>query len=299
MMLRIALAAAARKPIRTAPFRTASILAASILVASISATPLAAQEPPTLTFGSVARFPSKALGEERRINVLLPPDYQKSGKKYPVFYLLDGSAHEDYFHAAGLVDFMATYGVMPQTIVVGISNVDRKRDFTRPSVDEEDRKMVPTSGGADKFAAFLETELIPYVDSHYRTDGKSTLFGQSLAGLLATQVLLEKPGLFDDYILVSPSLWWSHGQLLGNAPELLKKNAAAGRKVYLAVGKEHPEMVAAAKQLAALLEKSSWPGFATRFEYLENEDHATIGHLALYRGLEYLFKAPADGGKAP
>lgn len=265
--------------------------AAALLLIFLSA-PLGAEEPPTLVFGSVDRLPSKALGEERRINVLLPPGYAASGERYPVFYLLDGSAHEDYFHAAGLIDFMATYGVMPKTIVVGISNVDRKRDFTLPSTDEEDRKQVPTSGGAQKLVAFLETELIPYVNANYRTSGQETLFGQSLAGLLATQVLLEKPALFDSYILVSPSLWWSRQALLKSAPELMKKNSAPGRKVYLSVGDEHPEMVATAKAFAQLLKECPWPGLQTRFDYLETENHATSGHISLYRGLEFLFKKP-------
>lgn len=194
---------------------------------------------------------------------------------------------------------MATYGVMPKTIVIGISNVDRKRDFTLPSSDEEDRKQVPTSGGAEKFVAFLEQELVPYVDANYRTSGKTTLYGQSLAGLLATQVLLEKPGLFDNYILVSPSLWWSRQALLQSAAERIKKNSAAGRKVYLAVGEEHPEMVATAKALAKIFEDSSWPRFETRFDYLQTENHATIGHIALYRGLEFLFKAAPEAKKAP
>lgn len=268
------------------------IAPAALLLLCAAAPRLAAQEPPTLAFGTVARLPSKALGEERRINVLLPPGYATSGERYPVFYLLDGSAHEDYFHAASLVDFMATYGVMPKTIVVGISNVDRKRDFTLPSADEEDRKAVPTGGGAEKFVTFLEKELIPYVDAHYRTAGPTTLFGQSLAGLLATEVLLEKPGLFDNYILVSPSLWWNRQALLKAAPELLKKNSAAGRKVYLSVGNEHPEMVATAQALAKLLKDCAWPGFGSRFDYLETENHATSGHISLYRGLEYLFKKP-------
>jgi predicted alpha/beta superfamily hydrolase len=253
---------------------------------------LLAQEPPTLTFGTIAKISSKILGEERRINVLLPPGYEGSSEKYPVFYLLDGSAHEDYFHAASLVDFMATYGVMPKTIVVGISNVDRKRDFTKPSKDEGDTKLAPTSGGAEKFVAFVEKELIPYVEANYRTDGKSTLFGQSLAGLLATQILLEKPGLFDNYIIVSPSLWWSRSELLAAAPELLKKSSAPGRKVYLSVGKEHPQMVEEAHAFAKLLAACTWPGFAHRFDYLETENHATNGHISLYRGLELLFKQP-------
>lgn len=276
--------------LRIAPRR--SLLAAAFCCAFAAPASLFAQEPPTLTFGTVAKISSKALGEERRINVLLPPGYEGSSEKYPVFYLLDGSAHEDYFHAAGLVDFMATYGVMPKTIVVGISNVDRKRDFTMPSKDEGDTKLAPTSGGAEKFVAFVEKELIPYVNANYRTDGKATLFGQSLAGLMATQILLEKPGLFDNYIIVSPSLWWSLEELLKAAPELMKKNSAPGRKVYLSVGKEHPQMVEEAHTFAKLLATCPWPGFAHRFDYLETENHATNGHISLYRGLEFLFKQP-------
>ncbi len=196
-----------------------ALLLASFLLVSAAG----AQEPPGLSFGTVAKIPSKVLGEERRINVLLPPGYEGGAARYPVFYLLDGSAHEDYFHSASLIDYMATYGVMPATIVVGISNVDRKRDFTVPSADEEDRKAVPNAGGADKFVAFVEQELIPWVEKSYRTSGPRTLYGQSLAGLMATKILLEKPALFDDYILVSPSLWWNREALLKAAPELLKR----------------------------------------------------------------------------
>ncbi len=262
----------------------------SLLLVLPFAPPAAAQEPPTLTYGSVVRLQSKVLGEERRLNVLLPPGYETSEEKYPVFYLLDGSAHEDYFHAAGLIDFLATYGVIPPTIVVGISNVDRKRDFTTPSEDEEDRKQLPTSGGADNFVAFLETELVPYVGKHYRTSGKSTLYGQSLAGLLATKVLLEKPSLFDQYILVSPSLWWNRQKLLKSTAELMKKNSAPSRKVYLSVGNEHPEMVATSKELAALLAACPWPQLQSHFDYLEHENHATSGHIGLYRAMEFLYE---------
>ncbi len=274
-------------------------LALLFAVALGAATPLPAQEPSGLEFGQVTRLRSQALGEERRLNVFLPPGYAAGSDRYPVFYLLDGSAHEDYFHAASLIDFMATYGVMPPTIVVGISNVDRKRDFTMPSADEEDRKAVPTSGGAEKFVAFLATELIPFVDKTYRTTGRRILFGQSLGGLLASKVLLEKPALFTDYILVSPSLWWNREALLEAAPELLKKNAAPGRKVYLSVGEEHPQMVANARELAKLLGAAPWTGLEFRFDFLDHENHATAGHISLYRGLEFLFAKKDEPKKTP
>jgi uncharacterized protein len=256
-----------------------------LLCASISR----AQEPPSLTFGVIDRVHSEKLGEDRRLNILLPPGYEKSSERFPVVYVLDGSAHEDYFHVASLIDFLATYGVMPKTIVVGISNVDRQRDFTRPSKDPKDVESAPTSGGADRFVGFLETELIPYLNSHYRTAGGSTLIGQSLGGLLATQVLLEKPGLFEQYVIVSPSLWWNKEALYQRAGELMKKNQAPNRKVYLSVAEEHPEMMATAKGLAERLKECPWPGLQYKYDFLADENHATSLHISVYNAMKYFY----------
>lgn len=263
------------------------VVAALLFLGSVAQ----AQEPPSLTFGVVDRFHSGKLGEDRRLNVFLPPGYEGSSDRFPVIYLLDGSAHEDYFHVASLIDFLATYGVMPRTIVVGISNVDRKRDFTPPTQDEKDRENAPTSGGADRFLGFLEAELIPYVNSHYRTTGGNTLIGQSLGGLLATQVLLEKPGLFEKYVIVSPSLWWNRQALIQSAGELMKKNQAPNRRVYLSVADEHPEMKATAQALAEKLKASAWPGLQYHYDYLAAENHATSLHISVYNAMKYFYPA--------
>jgi predicted alpha/beta superfamily hydrolase len=251
-----------------------------------------AKEPPGLSYGSVDHLHSKVLDEDRRINVLLPAGYAGSSDKYPVLYLLDGSAHEDYFHAASLIDFLTTYGVMPGTIVIGISNVDRQRDFTPPTKDERDLKAAPTSGGADRFVGFLEAELIPYVSSHYRTAGTKTIVGQSLAGLLVTKILLEKPGLFDNYVIVSPSLWWNNQALIQSAGELMKKNRAPNRKVYISVAEEHPEMKATAQALAERLKESHWDNLQYHYDFLTDETHATSLHISLYKAMKYFYQHP-------
>jgi uncharacterized protein len=266
-------------------------LAAAAVLLLLS--PARAQEPPSLSFGVVDRLHSERLGEDRRLNVFLPPGYEGSSEKFPVIYVLDGSAHEDYFHVASLIDFLATYGAMPRTIVVGISNVDRKRDFTPPSQDEKDLASVPTSGGADRFVGFLEAELIPYVNSRYRTTGGNTLIGQSLGGLLATKVLLEKPGLFEKYVIVSPSLWWNKQAVLLGAGEMMKKNQAPNRRVYLSVAEEHPELKAAAQGLADRLKASPWPGLQYRYDYLADENHATSLHISVYRAMKYFYGSGA------
>jgi hypothetical protein len=253
-----------------------------------------AQEPATLTFGVIDHLHSEKLGEDRRLNVLLPPGYEGSTERFPVIYLLDGSAHEDYFHVASLIDFLATYGVMPKTIVVGISNVNRQRDFTPPTKDPKDKESAPINGGADKFVGFLEAELIPYVNSHYRTTGSNMLIGQSLGGLLATKVLLEKPGMFEKYVIVSPSLWWNKEALYQRAGELMKTNQAPNRRVYLSVADEHPAMKAEAQGLAELLKKSPWPGLQYDYDYLADENHATSLHISIYRAMKYFYPpAPA------
>lgn len=263
-----------------------SVLALAALLGPVLA---AAQEPPALTFGAVDRLHSEKLGEDRRLNVLLPPGYEGSSEKYPVLYVLDGSAHEDYFHVASLIDFLATYGAMPKTIVVGISNVDRQRDFTPPTQDEKDIASAPTGGGAERFLGFLEAELIPYVNSHYRTTGGNTLIGQSLGGLLATQVLLQKPGLFEKYVIVSPSLWWNKQAVLKSAGGLMKKNQAPDRKVYISVADEHSEMKETAKALADLLKASPWPGLQYKYDYLADENHATSLHISVYNAMKYFY----------
>lgn len=104
--------------------------------------------------------------------------------------------------------------MIPESIVVGIGNVDRKRDFTYPFQNELDLKEFPTSGKSEKFISFLEKELQPFIDSTYKTMEMKTIIGQSLGGLLVTKILFKKPELFNNYIIVSPSLWWDDEKLL-------------------------------------------------------------------------------------
>ncbi len=274
--------------------RSVIAVSCTLAIALASAAAVRAQEPATLCYGEVAHLDSKALDEDRRLNILLPAGYADSGSataRYPVVYLLDGSAHEDYLHVAGLVDFFATYGVVPPSIVVGISNVDRRRDFTRPSASAEDRKTSPTSGGADRFVAFLESDLLPWVDARYRTTAGRTLIGQSFGGLLATQILLEKPALFTQYIIVSPSLWWDGEALLHGATQRVAAHPAPDRAVYLSVAREGAEMTAADTRLAAMLRDAHWPGLRVKLDTLPDETHATSLHISVYNGLKFLNSA--------
>jgi predicted alpha/beta superfamily hydrolase len=238
------------------------------------------------TIGVVDKIFSKELGESRTLNIYLPEGYSRdSSKKYPVIYLLDGSANEDFLHIVGLVQFLTMIEKMPKSIVVGIANIDRRRDFTFPTTIAADKKDFPTTGSSEKFISFLEKELEPFIDKNFKTDSSKTIIGQSLGGLLATEILLKKPYLFDDYIIVSPSIWWDNESLLNAAPALLKKQDNKKHKIYISTGEqEEKQMIDDAKKLSDLL-TSTKNNSQIFYVPLANENHLTILHNSVYKAL--------------
>ena len=243
-----------------------------------------------LTIGQTIELHSDILNEKRILNIYLPYGYSPDSiKTYPVIYLLDGTINEDFLHIAGLVQFgsFSWINLIPETIVVGISNIDRKRDYTFPTRVKKHRKEFPTAGGSENFINFLAKEIQPFIKSTYKTNGTRTLIGQSLGGLLATEILLKQPDLFDNYLIISPSLWWDKESLLKYNP----KNYTSQKSIYIAVGKEGEIMEREAKALYTKLNSIKKENTKLFFQFFEKQNHADVLHLATYNAFEKLFKA--------
>ncbi|MBW8687776.1 alpha/beta hydrolase [Chitinophaga rhizophila] len=254
---------------------------------------LGAQAQTTTAFplGVTHTLSSTVLNEKRIVNIYLPEGYTPAAPRtYPVIYLLDGGATEDFIHIAGLTQFLTISRIMPPSIVVGIANVDRKRDFTYPTRIMSDRQKYPTTGGSARFISFLEKELQPFIRQQYKVNDSTTLIGQSLGGLLATEILLKQPGLFSNYVIVSPSLWWDAESLLTEAADLLAKAPAKETHIFIAVGEEGDMMKDVASSLAAALQETGKKHLFTHFSFLPKENHLTILHNAVYRALQHFNK---------
>lgn len=227
---------------------------------------------------------STVMNEERTLNIYLPPGYnEQDSVRYPVIYLLDGSVDEDFIHMAGLVYFLGFpwLNLCPPSIVVGIANVDRKRDYTFPTTVEKDKKDFPTTGGSAAFIRYLGEEVIPYIRSRYKTNNTSTLIGQSFGGLLATEILFTHPDWFSKYLIVSPSLWWDNQSLLNRRVTL-----ATQPDVRIAVGKEGRVMERDAKALYRKLRPFYADKRRLRFHFFKKENHGSILLHAAYEGLQ-------------
>jgi len=249
--------------------------------------------------GLIDEIQSGELAEKRILNIYLPEGYNQSDStRYPVIYLLDGSADEDFIHIAGLVQFNSFEWVnqVPKSIVVGIATVDRKRDFTFPTSIERDKKNYPTTGHSDQFISFIEKELEPYIQSKYKTNTNKTIIGQSLGGLLASEILIKKPDLFNRYIIISPSLWWNNGSLLNLDSKISGSTFNQQTAVYIAVGKEGltPTEIPRVMEVDANVLAEKIKGFKNNavkvyFDYLPQENHATIMHQAVSNSFKFLY----------
>lgn len=182
--------------------------------------------------------------------------------------------------------------------MVGIANIDRRRDFTYPTTLEEDKKRYKTAGKSENFIAFLEKELQPYIESNYKTSNSKTIIGQSLGGLLATEILLKKPTLFNKYIIISPSLWWDNLSLLKQSSLLLEESFKQKTDVYIGVGKEGlapsdiPHVMEVdANLLVERIQSTKSKSVNVYFDYLPQEDHATVTHQAIFNAFRLLYPA--------
>lgn len=242
-----------------------------------------------IVIGQSQLLPSSILGGPRRINVYLPPGYADASRRFPVLYLLDGGEAEDFHHITGLAQVVAFNGKTQELIVVGIEGVDRKHDLTPPSTVPGDRELLPTSGGAEAYRRFLVEELKPWVAAHYRTNGHSALIGESLAGLFVTETFLRAPTSFDDYIAISPSLWWEGEALSHEAASLLRAPGFQGRRLWLSLGDEGGAMQSAVDRLVRALTDAPPAGVTWHFDPRPDERHDTIYHPVALTALRALF----------
>jgi hypothetical protein len=260
---------------------------ALIPVFKLQAQSLESEQRP-LQIGHQLVFQSRVLQQERLLNVYLPESYHPdSTQRYPVIYLLDGSMFEDFLHIVGITQFESYpwIDLMPECIVVGISNVDRKHDFTYPTTVKKDLEAFPTTGGSAEFITCLSSEIQPLIESTYRCSVTRVLIGQSLGGLLASEILLKKPELFTHYLIVSPSLWWDKESLL----ELAVPAAVSQKKVCIAVGSEGSVMIRTARTLNQKLTAVVPDPENLSFIFMPEFDHGDILHQAAYKGLAALF----------
>lgn len=230
---------------------------------------------------------STILSEQRDLLIQLPNSYKQNKKlNYPVLYLPDGL--RNFNHASGTLDLLTQSHQAQEMIIVAIKNTQRTRDFT-PSYDENYNQW-GISGGADKFLDFIEQELKPYINKHYRTNGFNVLSGHSLGGLLTIYSLQTRPHLFQAHFAFSPSLWWHEAMIFKVAHSFYTNTHELNNYLYMNMADEGGNMQSSFERYKALLEKHSPKGFNYHTDSIIDENHSTSAMVGLNKAYSHLYK---------
>lgn len=223
-------------------------------------------------------FASKHLNEDRKIQVYLPPQYESATTQhFPVMYVLDG---QEYFYFPIAYQNMLRFKEKsPAFIVIGI-NSDRKK------------RRVLYNTDAAKFMSFLQQELIPYIDTNYRTlkEKERIYFGWEMAGGLALDLFNNNTSLFSAYFIASPTHFSS--KRLNALEEKLTQDSGNSTFFYItrANAKDDEFMKNRFAQLKAMLKEKSPKNTSWAFDLLDKDNHYSTPNKTIHNGLQQYFK---------
>lgn len=261
------------------------LLFISAVIGAMTILPCASTQasPNLISDDGTIKIPSQILKEERTISIALPQDYDKSQKAYPILYILDAEARNEFIDAVSTIKDLHAEGVGPQMIIVGIWNTNRNRDMIPVSVSNR-----PQSGGSQKFLEFITDELKPYVKQNYRTTDYSILYGASNAGLFSVYALLQNPDAFDGIIASSPVIGHCPEHMQMKAEEFVRREQIKNCALYMIYGTEDSQRVTAyVPDFHEFLKSKAPRGFISQLTILEGEGH--VPKSSKTRGLRYVF----------
>jgi predicted alpha/beta superfamily hydrolase len=251
----------------------------------------------------IIKLSSKVLNEDRKIYIYVPPyDTLLPNKRYPVLYVLDGDNH--FSMIAEYSRYLSRWdvNVMPEMIIVGIPNTNRTRDLTpthslidyygKPDTSSSSR--FETSGGGNSFLQFISSELIPYVDAHYKTAAFKIFAGHSFGGITTINCLLTQPDMFGAYIAISPSFWWDKGYLLNLASKKLKNDQIVNKIIFYSDANEggsdkstfHTDLL----KFDSIITQNKITVLDHKYVYYPEDIHMTEPVKAYYDALRFIYR---------
>ncbi|MET1056069.1 MAG: alpha/beta hydrolase-fold protein [Pedobacter sp.] len=268
----------------------------------------------SLVIGKVDSIHSKILNENRKVWIYLPASasdtkYQK--QHYPILYLLDAESH--FSSVTGMIQQLSEINgnsVLPEMIVVGIPNKNRTRDLTPTNAltGPEGKKypMFEKSGGGEKFAAFIEKELMPHIDSLYAPSPQRAIIGHSFGGLTVMNILVHHPELFNQYIAIDPSMWWHSRKLLNETPAAMANKKFERKSLFVGIANTmttgmdttkvisdtsgDSEHIRAILALDKVIKNRPANGLQYACKYYNDDNHGSVPLIAEYDALHTLYQ---------
>jgi enterochelin esterase-like enzyme len=222
---------------------------------------------------------SGILESDFQLSIHLPTGYSESTARYPVLITLD-----DFFDlAVGVVNTLKRGDYIPDMIVISINGPHSNLLLPSPSADG-------LGGDADKLVQVLRKELLPAIDSAYRTQPYRVLYGSSWAGVFAAYAVLTSPETISAGLSAGPWLTYDGNQryVLNHLTDWLADHDYRHNYLFFTGGAQ-PEIVPNMEEFAALLGDHTPAGLLWTYDPMPEEDHYSLKLRTLMAGLGVLF----------
>ncbi|PLK43387.1 alpha/beta hydrolase [Emticicia sp. TH156] len=249
------------------------------------------------------RLYAEAVKDTFNISVQLPEKYyEKPDEKYPTVYVLDANFY--FPMLAEVVKQYETAGLLPPMILVGIGYKSfaamdslRERDYLYPAAIPSDEMKSP--GGGKNFNTFITKQLIPHIDTRFRTQTQQrALLGHSFGGYFTFYALLNQLSAnttaFDNIASASPNLWYNN-YYLNQLTEALKTRKSDNHlNVFISAGgKEDMQWnIAPVTKLSQSIIESKVPNVNLQYSIYNDLDHMDTSLITFIKALQTFYKQP-------
>jgi enterochelin esterase-like enzyme len=163
---------------------------------------------------------------DRKLWVYTPPKYEGSGMAYPLLIMQDGQWAIGPLQLPTIADALIKHRRMQPAVIAMMQSGNQ---------DERNREYI----SSDNYYSFLLSELMPYVQTHYRIDSNRVAVGGVAVGAVAAaHAALKNPAVFSRLIMISPPL--GKGQFQDELREYNKRFMAAEvfpKRIFQSVGR--------------------------------------------------------------
>jgi predicted alpha/beta superfamily hydrolase len=245
----------------------------------------------TLPHSEVRQLHSSATERDYDIYVRLPELYALyQTKKYPVLYVLDGQW--DFKLLDSIYGGLHYDGFVPEMIIVGITYSGKAPDYeTLRAMDYTPvaESYFSGSGDAPKFFTFLKEQLLPFIESNYRTDpSRRVLMGSSFGGTFTLYAMFSEPTLFRGYVAASPAVPYGRRFAFQQEADYAKSHQDLPVRLFLSVG-ELEELADPVQEFMQVISERGYTGLEMETRTIEGERHAGNKPEAYNRGLRFIF----------
>lgn len=218
-----------------------------------------------------------------KYNITLPHKYQEEvNKNY--FVLFDMHPRSQPL-ISGMHDWLSHNGEWPWLKTIVVTPAGYNAEFASVFKD------LVANPSNQRILDILQQGILKKVDENYRTNGFRIFSGFMGNGALGLYTLLNRPNMFDAYLIASPTLNNDFGGILTEAPTKLGVQYDRMKFLYMAIGNHNYEQahIDGFKQFESYLAKRA--NSKLTWHSNNSEDHYYMSRpvVTLLNGIEALF----------